>query len=206
MNQPSQKNILLIGAGGHGLVIAEIITAAGKTVVGFMDQKKTTSQHGGYEVYDFNDAHTQQEGLEYVISIGNNLTRKKISESHLFSYGNAIHPSSIISPSADIGKGTVVMAGVCVNAAARIGAHAILNTGCIIEHECVLEDYVHISPRVALAGNVHIGEGTHVGIGAVILPGIHIGKWCTIGAGAVVTQNVPDATTVVGVPARPILK
>lgn len=206
MNQPSPQEIILIGAGGHGLVIADIVEAMGHRMIAFVDQYKAGSQHRGYPVNSFDKESLSDLTKRYIISIGSNAARKNISEAFPLPYTVAIHPRSTLSPSAAIAQGTVVMAGVCVNAAAHIGAHCILNTGCVVEHECILEDFVHVSPRAALAGNVRVGEGTHIGIGAVVLPGITIGKWCTIGAGAVVISNVPDGTTVIGVPARPIVK
>jgi acetyltransferase EpsM len=54
--------------------------------------------------------------------------------------------------------------------------------------------------NVSVSGNVMIGEGTLIGSGAVILPNLKIGKWCKIGAGSVITKNIPDNSTVVGVP------
>ena len=46
--------------------------------------------------------------------------------------------------------------------------------------------------------------GGRIGAGAVILPGKTVGRQALVAAGSVVTHNVPPATVVAGVPARPL--
>jgi len=204
MMKKMNKPFVLIGAGGHGMVIAEILEAMGERIACFTDDHPLLTEQVGYTVIQNPEALDDTESKQFIISIGNNAIRKKMSIAYPLEYGTALHPSAQLSSRATIGEGTVVMAGVCVNSSARIGKHCILNTLCSIDHECVLEDFVHISPGAALAGNVKVGEGTHIGIGASVIPGVTIGKWCTIGAGAVVLKDVPDHSTVVGVPGKVI--
>ena len=204
MIKKMNKPFVLIGAGGHGMVIAEILEAMGEGIFCFTDDHPLLTAQLGYTVIQNLEALDDTESKQFIISIGNNAIRKKISEAHALHYGRAIHPSAQLSSRASVGEGTVVMAGVCVNSSTTIGKHCILNTQCSIDHECVLEDFVHVSPGAALAGNIKVGAGTHIGIGASVIPGITIGKWCTIGAGAVVLNDVPDYSTVVGVPGKVI--
>ncbi len=201
----NNKPYILFGAGGHGMVISEILLAAGMNIKGFFDDRTSKKEVLGCPVFNALDTIRQLDHCCWIISIGSNEARKRIAVSNQFIYGTALHPKSYVSPSAIIGIGSVVMAGVSINAKAQIGQHCILNTGANIDHECVLEDFVHVSPGASLAGNVTVGEGTHIGTGASVIPGVRIGKWCIIGAGAAVIRDVPDFTTVVGVPAR-ILK
>ncbi len=112
-----------------------------------------------------------------------------------------IHPSASVAFDTSIGIGTCIMPGAIVNPGAAIGECAIINSGAIIEHDCHISAFSHISPGAVLGGSVFVGEATHVGIGAVVRQGIRIGKNAIIGAGAVVVKNVPDDTTVTGVPA-----
>jgi sugar O-acyltransferase (sialic acid O-acetyltransferase NeuD family) len=203
MNISMQKNnFYLWGASGHGMVIAEVIESAGHLVKGFLDADTSIRDVLGYPVQHKLEQMSFDQTDQWIISVGKNATRKKISEAHSLNYGTAIHPSAIFSSRCSISEGTVVMAGVTINSKAQIGKHVILNTGCSVDHECVLEDYVHLSPHAVLPGNVYVGEGTHIGTGAVVIPGIKIGKWCTIGAGSVIIKDVPDGATVVGVPGR----
>ena len=77
-----------------------------------------------------------------------------------------------------------------------------MNTGATIDHECDIGECAHVAPGAALAGEVVVGEGALIGIGASVTPGRTIGAWAVVGAGAAVIRDVPDATTVAGVPAR----
>jgi len=189
----------LLGASGHGKVIAEIAEANDSTIEGFIDEDKSKKMLLGYNViHEF-----PKQPVELIVSIGNNTIRKKIvGKTKGVSYQTLIHPKTYISQRAVIAEGTVIMAGVSINSCATIGRHCIINTNASVDHDCIIGDYVHISPNAALAGNVTVGEGTHVGIGASIIQGIKIGKWCTIGAGTVIIRDVPDGATVVGNPGR----
>lgn len=187
----------LYGASGHGKVVKDILEARGIEVEAFVDDDINIQQLSGIPVLH------NSEGLpQIIVSIGINSTRKKIVEKLSCHFGNAIHPSAIISPSAIIGEGTVVMPGVIINADVVIGKHCIINTGASIDHECIIGDYCHIAPHVTLCGQVHVGEGTLVGVGVSVIPCVSIGDWCTIGAGAAVVSNIPSHCIAMGVPAK----
>lgn len=197
-----RQSIFLIGAGGHGKVIAEIAESLGWEVSGFVDQNPQLHSQLGYRVF-LEPADTgMPKEAGWVVSIGNNQTRKKLTLQYSLPYRALLHPSILLSHRSTIGAGTVAMAGVVVNSSTTIGKHCILNSSCSIDHDCRLEDFVHIAPQTAIAGGVTIGEGSLIGIGARVIPGVTIGKWCTIGAGAVVLTDVPDGATVVGVPGK----
>lgn len=196
------QKFILYGAGEQGAVAAEVIESSGNELLYFIDLNQSIKTKIGYDVFPQNEIKLSVEDCHYIISIGSNSLRKKISLALELNYGKLIHPSSTISKRATINEGSVVMPGVCVNTLAVIGKHCILNTNCSIDHDCKIDDFVHISPGATLGGRVEVGEGTQIGIGASILPGIKIGKWCIIGAGAVVTKDIPDGVTAVGVPAK----
>jgi sugar O-acyltransferase (sialic acid O-acetyltransferase NeuD family) len=193
------KKWIIVGAGGHGMVVAEAIEAMGDKVIGFCDDDQSKTDCLGYKIIDFSNI---PEDAEVVIGVGNNEMRYRIKQRSFRHISPVIHPSAIISRSASIAAGSMVLPGAIVNAKAIIGQHCILNTNCGVDHECVVGDFVHIAPAATLAGNVEIGEGTLIGMGAAILPYVKIGKWCKIGAGAVVVKDVPDGKTVIGVPAK----
>lgn len=191
--------MILFGASGHAKVILDILFLNRVSVEKIIDDHPSFEKLFKIPV----EKNTSDfEGLEAIISIGNNGIRKSIAEKYSLHYQKAIHPKSTISQFSEIGEGTVVMANAVLNPGCKIGTHCIINTAAIIEHDCVLEDFVHISPNAALAGNVFVGEGTHIGIGASIIQGIKIGKWATIGAGAVIIRDVPEFATVVGNPGK----
>jgi sugar O-acyltransferase (sialic acid O-acetyltransferase NeuD family) len=203
--------VLVYGAGGHGVVIANIVEVEARyKVVGFIDDNPGLweIERYGYKVLGGNRLLSIDDfaGYPIVIGIGDNHTRKQIAvqlseAGRVFAYA-IIHPSSYIARDARIGLGTVIMANAVINPGTQVGEHVIVNTSATIDHDCVIEDFAHISPGAVLAGNVLVEEGAHVGMGSSILPGIKIGAEATIGAGSVVTKNIPAGATAVGVPAR----
>jgi sugar O-acyltransferase (sialic acid O-acetyltransferase NeuD family) len=117
-----------------------------------------------------------------------------------------IHPSAIIAESAIIGTGSQIMAGSIIGPEARLGTSCIINAKVNVDHDNILENGVEIAPGATLCGVVTVGENTFIGAGATVLPGIKIGRDAVVGAGSVVTKDVPDKTTVIGIPAKPMAK
>ncbi len=202
-----KNRLIIIGAGGHGKVIADIALKNDYTDIAFCDDNV-----GGVccnypvlgkicDLEKWNDGDT-----DFIIAIGNNAIRKNVSEKYNVPWTTLIHPSAQIGTGVKIGTGTVVMAGAIINADASIGEHCIINSGAVIEHDNKLEDYVHVSPNAVLGGAVLIGPETHIGIGAVVKNNIEIASKCTIGAGSVVIKGIPDGGVYVGIPATPIRK
>lgn len=197
----------LFGASGHAKVIIDSLKASGVPVSGLFDDNSDVKTLLDYTVFGSFDRERLGDE-ELIISVGVNNIRKKITEKLPLDihYGQAIHPSAIISEYASIDKGTVVMQGAVIQSSVKIGKHCIINTTASVDHDCVIEDFVHISPNTTLCGAVSVGEGTQVGAGAVVIPGIRIGKWSLVAAGAVVMKDVPDNVLVLGNPARVVKK
>lgn len=184
----------LYGASGHAKVIMDILEAQGKKISGMLDDNPALQELLGYPVF-----HNSRDKSPAIISIGDNKTRKKISELLVgVSFETAIHPSAIVSPRSSIDEGTVVMQGAIIQSSSHIGKHTIINTGASVDHDCRVGDFVHISPHSTLCGNVKVGEGSWIGAGTTIIPGVKIGKWCVIGAGSVVTKDIPDYSLAAG--------
>tara|TARA_R110002050_G_scaffold276107_1_gene421280 strand:- start:1408 stop:2013 length:606 start_codon:yes stop_codon:yes gene_type:complete len=200
------KKIYLLGAGGHGKVIIEMAELSGYLIRGVFDDNENILQILQYPVLGKFFQDKVLDDASFIISVGNNKIRKKISQSLSGPFVTITHPSANLSSRAELGEGSVVMAGAVVNSEALVGRHVILNSQSVVEHDCILEDFVHISPNASLAGEVKVGEGSHIGIGACVIQGINIGKWCTVGAGAVIIRDVPDGATVVGNPGKIIKK
>ncbi|MCY1520745.1 putative acetyltransferase EpsM [compost metagenome] len=190
----------IIGAGGHGKVVAELAQLNVLPILSFIDENKVTITSGSINViHDF-----PSEMVSATIAIGNNLVRKRIAQTYAYNYLKLIHPRANISGQATIGVGSVVIAGATINIDAMIGEHVIVNTNASVGHDCIIGNFVHIAPNAALAGNVIVGEGTHIGMGATVIQGVKIGKWCVVGAGSVVINDIPNGAMVVGNPARVI--
>ncbi len=197
------ESVILIGGSGHARVIIDCIRSSGGIVAGILDDGiPVGSQVLGVPVLGRTAQWAQFAEHLFLIAIGNNAVRKKLSFTMKVRWATVVHPSAVISPYARLDAGSVVMPKAVINAGAVVGAHCIINTGAVVEHDCILSDYVHISPNAALGGSVTIGRGTHIGIGASVRNNISICGGCTIGAGAAVVKDIHTSGTYVGVPAR----
>jgi sugar O-acyltransferase (sialic acid O-acetyltransferase NeuD family) len=199
-----EKTIVIIGASGHGKVIADIAKKTGYSKILFLDDNDQLISCGGYSVAG-QVANYKTYDCDMIVAIGNTEVRQRI-QTELMNAGKhlatLIHPAAVIGENIVIGDGTVVMAGAVVNPGVTIGKGCIINTCASVDHDCVLEDYVHISVGSHLAGNVHVGNRTWIGIGAVISNNISITSGCMIGAGTVVVRDIKSEGTYAGVPAK----
>ena len=187
----------LCGAGGHAKVIIDILEANNISIVGLFEINESIITVLNYPVFQ-----TRELSGPLIISVGDNRRRKKIALSTNVEFGQAIHPSAIISKRANIGIGTVVMQGSIIQSCTNIGNHCIINTGASIDHECMIDDFVHISPHATLCGQAIINEGAWIGANATVLPGVAVGKWSVIGAGSTVTKDIPDNVIAYGSPCK----
>jgi sugar O-acyltransferase (sialic acid O-acetyltransferase NeuD family) len=190
------KNVVILGAGGHAHVVADIIRAEGNSVVAFLDDDSSQEDCAG-PISDY----SKYNDCWFVISIVNADVREKLSQLNL-KWHTAIHPSSVISPSVVIKEGTVVMPKVVINARTKIGKHCIINTGAIVEHDNTIGNFSHISVRANLGGTTTIGKKVWIGIGSTIKNNINICDGTIVGAGAVVVKDIYERGTYVGVPAK----
>lgn len=205
----STPNIVLIGGGGHALVVGEAARQAGMTLLGVIDDASPCVAETVLGLKQLGSlaamAATLKADTSWIICMGDLAARHQI----LTALGlqeeqgiSVLSPQAFISPLARVGRGTFVAPRAVLHTAAMVGTHCIINTGAIIEHECQIGSNSHIAPGATLGGRARVGAGTLIGLGATILPGIRIGNGSTVGAGAVVVRDVEDGETVVGVPAH----
>lgn len=194
------KKLVIIGASGHGKVIADIALLNGYKDIVFLDDDENIKECAGFPVVGKIDDVVSMNG-DTIVAIGNAKARERI-QAGLENIVTLIHPNSIISRRVAIGKGTVVMAGVVINSDVTIGNGCIINTGATVDHDCVIEDFVHVSVGVHVAGTCKIGKGTWIGVGATISNNLNICGNCMVGAGTVVVKNIREVGTYLGVPAK----
>ncbi len=202
------KRLAILGASGHGKVVADIAECCGWHQIDFYDDAWLDADVNEHWPVIGDTAVLVQALNQYsgvVVAIGDNGIRSAKFKQLLKSQApvvSLIHPSAIISQYSSIGTGSVIMAGVVVNVDTIIAEGAILNTGCSIDHDCSLGCFVHISPGARLAGNVRVGDESWIGIGASVRQAVSIGVKVMVGAGAAVVSNLPDDVKAMGVPAR----
>lgn len=198
----------LIGAGGHGKVVAEALAVHTRSPLRYLDRDP------GRVGSPFLDGRVEPEqavlasleaGAEFFVAIGDpgarrDTTRRWLARGHHLV--RVLHSTSFASPSAEVGDGSCLLAGAILQAGARIGRGVIVNTAASVDHDCRVADYAHLAPGVRLAGCVEIGEGTWVGIGAIAREGISIGARTLVGAGSVIVEDIPDAVVAFGNPCR----
>lgn len=204
----SSDSLLIVGAGGHGKVVAEAAMNSGWKVAGFLDDlMEQGSRVNEISVLGPLASLAVHRHLfsHLVVAVGDGPGRIELIERYLamgLSVPVVADPSAAISRFAALGAGTVVLAQAAISAGARIGVGAIVNTGATVDHDCILEDGVHVCPGAHLAGNVMVGRTSWIGIGSSVRQRIRIGRNVMVGAGSVVVNDILDGQTVMGVPAR----
>jgi sugar O-acyltransferase (sialic acid O-acetyltransferase NeuD family) len=177
------QRILIIGAGGQGAVVADIL---GEAVAGMVED------HEPFPGHDM-----------VIVAIGDNRARRSIVERLAGErLATAIHPFASVATSATVGEGAMISAGAIVAPRAVIGRGVLLNTKASVDHDSVVGDFAHIAPGATVGGRCRIGEETIIGPGAIVASGVTIGARVVVGAGGVVLRDLPDDVTAWGVPAR----
>ena len=201
------KDVIIIGAGGHGKAVTDVVRCSGDRVIGFLDDGPDCPQQIlDIPVLGSTKDYQQYPDAYFVLAIGNNKTRATLAERISgVKWYTAIHPTAVVSSlGTKIGEGTVVMANAVINACATVGAHCVINTGAVVEHDCYVDDCAHIAVGAKISGTVTVGKNTLLGLGAVVCNNLSVCQDCVIGAGSVVIRTIEQPGTYVGVPARKI--
>lgn len=211
------KPFIIVGAGGHAKVVADLLLEMGETVLGLTDSDP--ARHGqevlGLAVLGGDDVlgDYEPQAVHLALGVGAAGTdlvaalrqRQAIAAGLLeagYGFPDLVHLDAIVGRDCLIGAGAQVMAGAVVQAGTRVGAFAIVNSRASVDHDCTIGAGAHIAPGAVLGGGVEVGAGAYVGLGASVVHGVKIGSGALIGAGAAVTQDVADGARVAGVPAR----
>lgn len=204
-----KKDLIIIGASGHGKVVAEIaeLTAQYNNIY-FMDDFSDRKELNGYRnLGSVNQINKYKDKADFFVAIGDNSVRKNKLEVLIkedYTIPTLIHPDAVISNTACIGKGTVVMAGAIINACVKVEIGTIINTNSSIDHDSTIGKYTHISPGTTIAGSVIIGNEVWIGIHAAIINNINICNDAVVGAGSLVLEDIKECGTYVGIPVRKI--
>lgn len=195
----------IAGAGGVGREALDVALAAGRAVVGFVDDRLAGSVVRGLPVAAPSEV---PAGAAFLVAIGDPAARLAVASRLEAASGSPgcfeslVDPRAIVGPLTSLAGGCLVSGGAFVSSSVSLGVHVQVHYNATIGHDCVLSDGATVLPGANVAGSVRLGRGSTVGSGAIVLQGLSVGEGAVVGAGAVVTRDVPDGVTVVGSPAK----
>ncbi len=200
--------VLILGAGGHAKVIADILRCRGAAVLGFLDDDPTKwgGTFCGRPVFGSIDSYAEYGADGLILGVGDIALRtrivRRLGDPAAPLWCNAVHPCAIVAETVRMGRGVAISAGAVVNPDVVLGDHVIVNTGATVDHDCSIDAFAHIAPGAHLAGGVQVGREVLICIGAAVAPWYRIGDGATVAAGAVVVTNISGHVSVKGIPAR----
>tara|TARA_B100000900_G_C20391559_1_gene638822 strand:- start:169 stop:762 length:594 start_codon:yes stop_codon:yes gene_type:complete len=176
------KNVILIGGGGHSLNCAQIFIENNFKIFGFIDLKPNAKLNKICGLnYLGNDNAIKKYILEkkylfFIAIAGFKSTSLRIKlhqyvTKHGGEFANCLSKDAYIAENAKIGKNVAVFPKAVVNSYANLNDNVIINSGAIIEHEVVIKKNVHVAPNATILGNVHVGENSFIGSGSIIKQG-----------------------------------
>lgn len=212
MPEEIEEKIFIFGASGHAKVVIDVVEQQGTSTIAFLVDDNPLLKDADFFGYHVIGGKSELLAMKnppkrVIVAIGSNKARSAVADwlaRNGFELVSAIHPAAKLGRGVLIGSGTVIMAGAVINSDTTIGKNVIVNTRASIDHDCTIGDNVHLAPGSTLCGSVNVGENSFVCAGATIIPNLAIGKSVTVGAGSVVIRDVPDATTVAGIPAKKV--
>ena len=207
----SRQRILILGASGFSLEVAEVVEQLpGFRVAGFV-QSLWPERRGetieGYPVYYIDELPGLVADHRAVTGTGSPQRAAFVEQVERtgMRFATIVHPLATVSPRSKLGEGCVLLAGTVVGARAALGRHVILNRNSSVGHDTQLAEHVFLGPGATVAGSCRLGAGCFVGAGAVIRDHLTVGENCFVGAGAAVLNNAPPRV-IVSAPRSSILE
>lgn len=207
-----QKNLILVGGGGHCKSVIDVAESAGYNILGILDMPEDVGKQVlGYKVIGTDDDIPQYVDMaEFIITVGqikSPAIRKKVAERIQKAGGKfatIIAPDAYVSKYAEVGEGSIIMHRAFLNAEAKVGEHTIINTLTNLGHEVSVGDYCHLSTGVMVCGNVTVGNDVFIGSQSVVNQGVNIIDGTVIGSMTCVNKTIKEKGTYVGNPAKMI--
>lgn len=215
----ASTDVVIVGCGGHGREIFEIIRAINGTavqgprwrMVGFVDDKPSAANRervarmGSTYLGPVEWLAEIGRDTQVVLGVGDPRVRRAVAarvDEYGLRYASLIHPDATVGTDLVAGEGTILFAGARVTTNVVLGRHVHVNQNATVGHDCELGSFVSVNPLAAVSGDCRIADGVLIGTTAAVLQGLRVGPDATVGAGACVVRDVPAGVTVKGVPAR----
>tara|TARA_R110002126_G_scaffold73865_1_gene184247 strand:- start:209 stop:871 length:663 start_codon:yes stop_codon:yes gene_type:complete len=216
----SETIIGIYGASGFGREIMPLAKTQYNSVFSdvrfvFVDDGADSNMLNGYPILTYPDFLSCDSINKFVVlAIANSVIREKlVAKCELNDVGilSITADNAVVLDSVEIDEGAILCHFTQLTSNIRIGKQFHANISSYVAHDCVIGDYVTFAPGVRCNGNIHIQDHAYIGTGAIIKQGtpskpLVIGKGAVVGMGAVVTKDVPPGVTVVGNPAKPLVK
>lgn len=204
-----ERNLILVGGGGHCKSVIDVAESAGYTILGILERPSEIGKRVlDYKVIGIDDDMAKYaDKAEFIVTVGQILSPDlRIHLHQLLSKAGCrlatiISPTAHVSKYATLGEGTVVMHQAVVNADARVGMGCIINTMANIEHDAIIGDYCHISTGAMVNGECKVGERCFIGSQSVLSNNITIGDDIVVSAGSFVRKNIMEKGIYSGNPA-----
>lgn len=208
-------DLVIFGTGGHAREMHDLVSAINQhqpiyNFLGFLDQSINPQVHGADPILGDHTWLCDKPSVRVVVGIGSSVSRRRvcwlIQSVCENEFQTLIHPTAYIGEHCQIGAGSMIAAGAVLTCGVSLGEHVVVNVQASLSHETFVEDFVTIAPNATICGAVSIAEGADIGAGATVIQLRKIGAWSIVGAGTVVIKDVEDNVTVVGNPARLVVK
>jgi sugar O-acyltransferase (sialic acid O-acetyltransferase NeuD family) len=205
------------GAAGCGRGVMPMLrtAASGGSRLVFVDDQAGATEINGHPAMTFEQfASSDAKSKSIIIAIASPAVRGALAgrcAEHDIGFASVVAENHVRMDDCHVGEGAIFSPFTTLTSNIRIGSHFHCNIGSYVEHDCVIGDFVTFAPGVKCNGNIHIGDRAYIGAGAIIRQGtpdqpMRIGAGAVVGMGAVVTRDVAAGETVIGNPARPMIR
>lgn len=206
---PQLRQLVIFGAGGHAVSVANVALSAGYQIKHFVDKYKKGSDLLGYSIIGEIAELDSIQVFCFAIAVGDNAARERIYNDLIARSGNLyfpvlVHSSAVVSYFCELKDGTVVMPKAVIGPNSKVGKFCLINTNASIDHDCVMLDYSSLGPAATTGGNVRIGLRSAVSIGAIIKHGLTIGDDSVVGANSYLNKDLPNRQVAYGSPAKQV--
>jgi sugar O-acyltransferase (sialic acid O-acetyltransferase NeuD family) len=210
------RPLIILGTGGNALDFLDVVEAINGIaptwdLVGFLDDgREPGSAYHDIAVLGPISRATEYRRCWFVNAVGSDKSYRRRPEVVAATglgdqfFATLIHPAASVSRRSRVGAGTVINVGASVGGEVEIGRHATLGPNCTIGHNAFVDDFAVVAPGAVVSGLVRLGRGCYVGAGAAVKQKVEVGPGALVGLGAVVVRDVPERSTVIGNPARPL--